>query len=483
MRALPHPSLRAMAAFWIAAAFLAGVAAAWLWFDSQGAWREHLLHADRDGQLLYAAIETGSTMPKDLQAYPLTKPDAELAEKAQFISLSDAPRPALLTHIPVTGLHPSGTNMPQLVIEAVSSDLSYPVGRLTTGPEMAAQEMLGQIVRLLSTYCGDPLVVLRSSGGTWYRLDGSALWSCQAVPRDRRIAAMALGGFALLALLASASRIAHRFSDFASQLHDRQLRGGPDAYEREGPAELAAIVEAVNLYLDRERQRLSKRLMVLSGVSHDLGSPATRLRLRAALIEDEVLRNRFAADIERMTEMIDGVLAYTRSELNVETPRKLSLTALVEALVDDYRDAGQPVELRPIEPVRTEGARSLFSSRVGHGELSERQILVTARPMALQRAISNLIDNALKYGRRAHVSLEADAQRAQIVVEDEGGETRPEVMAALTAPFERGPQEAQVSGHGLGLTIAATVAEAHGGSLSFAQGARGLRVTLTIARG
>ncbi|TNF16762.1 MAG: sensor histidine kinase, partial [Rhodobacteraceae bacterium] len=238
MRALPHPSLRAMAAFWIGAAFLAGVAAAWLWFGSQNAWREHLLRADRDGQLLFAAIETGAGMPKDLQAYPLTKPDADLAEKAQFISLPDAPRPALLTHIPVAGLHPSGTNMPQLVVEAISSDLSYPVGRLTTRPDMAAQEMLGQIVRLLSTYCGDPLVVLRSSGGTWYRLDGSALWSCQAAPPDRRIAAMALGGFALLALLVGASRIAHRFSDFASQLHDRQLRGGPDAYEREGPAEL-----------------------------------------------------------------------------------------------------------------------------------------------------------------------------------------------------------------------------------------------------
>ncbi|WP_339109127.1 ATP-binding protein [Thioclava sp. GXIMD4216] len=482
MTPLSHPSLKAMAVFWVLAAFAAGALATGLWISSQRAWQAHLDRAELTGELLFAATESGAPMPKALQAHPLSATEAAHAEAGQFLLLPEAPRPARITHIPVTGLHPSGTNAPQALVRVLSPSLTYPVARLNSGPDVTAQEMFGQITRLLSTYCGTPLVVMRNSQGQWFRLSGADLWSCHATPPDLRLQAVILGGFALLALLIASARVAQRFRDFGTRLGQRQMQGGPDIYEDEGPAELATIVAAVNQHLTTEKQRLAKRLMVLSGVSHDLGSPATRLRLRAALIEDDALREKLTADIERMSEMIDGVLAYTRSELDVEAPRQLSLGALVEALVDNYHDSGQPVEMQPVADIESTGGQSLFSSRTGHGHLGARQILVTARPMALQRAISNLVDNALKYGRRATLRLEASSREAMIVIEDEGGTAQPELIAALVAPFERGGQEAQVSGHGLGLTIAATVAESHNGHLRFAQGAQGLRVTLTIAR-
>ncbi|WP_406870023.1 ATP-binding protein [Thioclava sp. 'Guangxiensis'] len=483
MNVFRHPSLKAMSAFWIVAGFLAGALAAALWVQSQSAWRAHLAQADLTGQLLFAAIESGTDRPFGLDATSLPPDQALLAEAGQFLSLAGVPRPARITHIPVPGLHPTGTNAPQTVIEVLSPDLTYPVARLKSGPEVTAAQMFGQVTKLLATYCGAPLVIMRASDGQWYRLEGHEIWSCAATPRDNRLLALGLGGFALLALLITSGRVAQRFGDFGTQLGLRRIQGGPDSYENDGPAELAAIVTAVNQHLVTEKQRLAKRLMVLSGVSHDLGAPATRLRLRAALIEDAQLRDRLSADIERMSEMIDGVLAYTRSELDIEAPRQLSLSALVEALADNYRDSGQPVDLAPMAELESTGGQTLFSRRIGHFHLGDRPVLVTARPMALQRAISNLVENALKYGHRAHLRLEADSREARIVVEDEGGTARPELMAALTAPFERGGQDAQVSGHGLGLTIAATVAESHNGHLAFAQGPLGLRVTLTLARG
>ena len=273
------------------------------------------------------------------------------------------------------------------------------------------------------------------------------------------------------------------YDRFARALRGRRRLGGPESYTLDGPAELREIVSAVNSYLEDERDQLSKRAIVLSGVSHDLGTPATRLRLRAALIPDQDLRQKFEADIDRMTGMIESVLTYTRSELNVEEPRQISLTSLVEALVFDYQDVGKPVDLRPPEARTVEGGGSVFSTARRQSNLLElHKILVVARPLSLQRAVSNLIDNALKYGRRATLELSANAETALIVVEDEGSDMSVDDIAAVISPFTRGPNTARVSGLGLGLTIVATVAEQHGGRLWFETGSHGLRACLEIRR-
>ena len=184
-----------------------------------------------------------------------------------------------------------------------------------------------------------------------------------------------------------------------------------------------------------------------------------------------------------MTEMIESVLTYTRAELNEEAPRKLSLTSLVEALVADYQDLEQPVVLRALAPASLEGARSVFMSASGHGAVPEAQkILVNARPVSLKRAVSNLVENALKYGRRAHVELTATADHAIITVEDEGSGMTAEDVEAVVAPFKRGENTQAISGFGLGLTIVSTVAEQHGGALYFESGRYGLRACLKISR-
>lgn len=109
-------------------------------------------------------------------------------------------------------------------------------------------------------------------------------------------------------------------------------------------------------------------------------------------------------------------------------------------------------------------------------------MLAVARPLSLQRAVSNLIDNALKYGRRASVGLSATAEHAIIAIEDEGSGMSAAEISAVIAPFRRGDNTRAIDGFGLGLTIVATVAEQHGGRLYFEDGRRGLRACLEICR-
>ena len=284
-------------------------------------------------------------------------------------------------------------------------------------------------------------------------------------------------------MITLALNLSSDFTSFANQLRNRRRIGGPTRYEATGPLELREIVSAVNSYLEVERGQLASRAAVLSGVSHDLGTPATRLRLRAALIPDTELRQKFENDIDMMTGIIESVLTYTNAEMNSESPRKLSLTSLVDAIVADYQDMGRPVMLEQTKDVILEGGRSIFMSRQGQSVVSsERDIIVFARPVSLQRAITNLIENALKYGRRARILVEATAQTATIVIEDEGTETSARDIEALMAPFQRGENTATIDGHGLGLTIVATIANLHGGSLVFEDSSRGVSARLAIQR-
>lgn len=478
------PTLRTTGIFWVLAAFAAGLFGGVVWCLSQGSWQSYLDRAHAAGFGIYAAMEYGAAAPKGLLVEPLTGADAAAAERGDFTGLSDVPAPPLLTYVTISG-DPFGTVPASVMALAViSRDIRYPVAKLEGGEGLTPPEKLAAISELLARYCSDPLVVARNTAGHWFRLRGGPIWGCDAVPRDLRLVGGVAAGLVLAALLAGVAGTAQKFRAFAEALRSRRRLGGPDAYEPEGPAELRDMVGAVNDYLGQERERLYQRAAMLSGVSHDLGTPATRLKLRVALIADPELRGKLTHDIDRMIGMVESVLVYTRAEMNAERPRPLSLTALVEALVADHQDVGRPVEMRATPPGPVAGGSSLFMSRRGQGARpDERRMRVVARPLALQRAVDNLIENALRYGRRASVSLSAGADFATITVEDEGGPQDLAELERLIAPFQRGANAARTEGFGLGLTIVATVAGQHGGSLQFEQGERGLRARLTIRRG
>ncbi len=493
--------LKALARVWILAGFGLGVLTTAFWLHSTQVWQAHLLRNQMAGILLYHSLQGEGRLPAGLTGVVLPTASAPVRSRgvAQWIRQQVGVRgPGFITEVSIqtssfdtggrqraaVGLGAVGGTALRLVI--LSDSRRYAVADLETAALQTAAEKLGAVTRLLATYCSDAIIFARLGEGAWQQIDGTDLWGCAAAPRDLRLPAVLLAALGLAILLSQSAEVTARFGAFAELLRQRRSVGGPDSYSSQGPKELQDIVTAVNAHLAGAREQIAKRATVLSGVSHDLGTPATRLRLRAALIQDKELRHKLEADIDSMTGMIESVLTYTRSELSLEVPRQISLAALVEALVADYQDLGKPVHYLPWRPEGAQGAQSLFSARAGQvGQAVQpdtRRVLVTARPILLQRALTNLVDNALKYGRRAEVRLEATSQSAVITVQDEGSELTVAEIEAVLAPFQRGANSTSIDGFGLGLTIVATVAEQHGGSLRFERGSRGLRARLEIQR-
>ncbi|SDX29452.1 Signal transduction histidine kinase [Ruegeria halocynthiae] len=475
--------LRSYGWLWTLTAFAAGLISTGMWYASAQAWNRYLTNSFVAGFTVYEELRTGMAPPPGILITPIPAAAAALAETGEFQQMSGFSDRRFVTNLSILTDSSAPLSGRELTLAVLSDQLVYPVSDIVSGSDQTGPEKMGNLTRLLATYCSEPILIAQYGRGVWKQIDGTDIWGCKAAPVDLRLPAILLGVVALAALLTSVGNVSDNFTRFAQALGDRKRRGGPQSYDADGPEELRDIVAAVNDHLEAERAQLEKRAIVLSGVSHDLGTPATRVRLRAALIDDAELREKLEADVDQMTGMIESVLTYTRSELSVEEPRPISLTSLVEALVADYQDMDRPVLLKAVEPVAVKGAPSVFMSRRGHGSLPEtRRILVMGRPISLKRALTNLIDNALKYGRRAEVALETDAQTATIIVEDKGTDMSVEDIEALLAPFQRGSNTGSSDGFGLGLTIASTVAEQHGGTLSFEAGDQGLRARLQITR-
>ena len=147
--------------------------------------------------------------------------------------------------------------------------------------------------------------------------------------------------------------------------------------------------------------------------------------------------------------------------------------------------AGQPV--RYVEPDLPQiTARTiLFNSApkpLSDKVAKQHGIVIHVRPISLQRALTNLIDNALKYGRKADVFIQASSQAVQIHIRDYGDAITPEYLGSLTRPFDRGTNAENVDGYGIGLAIASTIAAQHGGNISFENWAQGICAVLTLPR-
>ncbi|MDO9526453.1 MAG: HAMP domain-containing sensor histidine kinase [Gemmobacter sp.] len=484
--ARPFGSLRARAIAWVLSAATVGALAAWVWMTSLADWQAHLTQAYQAGIAIHDTLDRGAPAPDGVRVVPLPPDDP-----ANRTGVPPRAGPGLLeTQIAFLGALPGAAGTPRggrLQVRVLSPDLRYPVAQVSPDGGSGPAAGMANLARLLASYCSDPVVFARTGTGPWFRIDAPDVWSCAAQPRDLRLPALIALAVALAVLLSRVVDTTTAFGAFATALRDRRGLGvaGPDSFLLQGPDELRETQAAVNTYLAEERDRLERRAMVLSGVSHDLGTPAARLRLRTALIGDADLRGRFDADIDRMTGMIESVLTYTQAEIGLEPPRELSLTALVEAVVADYQDMDQPVSFLPVTAPEVATSRSLFSPGKSGARLrvpETRRILVRARPLALQRAIGNLIDNALKYGRRATISLTADAERATISVLDAGTSLTEADLVRLTEPFTRGTNAGLAPGFGLGLTIVSTIASQHGGALEFERRPQGLCARLILSR-
>jgi len=249
------------------------------------------------------------------------------------------------------------------------------------------------------------------------------------------------------------------FADAADRL-GRDVKAPPLA--ETGPLEIRRATRAFNGMQARLRRLVENRTCMLAAISHDLRTPITQLRLRAEFIEDAEEQAKTLATLEEMEAMIASTLTFARDDALTEAPRMVDLAALVGSLCDDLVDAGKPVSFAAAE-----------------------RVAVTCRPAALKRAVANLIENAVKYGAAARVSIGTDAEVARIVIEDDGPGVPADELENVFAPFYRVEKSrgSGPGGVGLGLSIVRAVADAHGGHVRLEnRDGGGLRATLELPK-
>ena len=236
-----------------------------------------------------------------------------------------------------------------------------------------------------------------------------------------------------------------------------------------GTKEMRQAAQSFNQMQGRIRRLLENRTRMLAALSHDLRTPLTLLRLRTEALPEAEERDRMLATIGELDDMIGASLNFARDEALIEAVRRTDLSALLSSIVDDLADAGLPVTMRPAEPV-----------------------VLECQPGALRRAVTNLIDNAVKYGGVARVAIHPTASTVLIDIEDDGSGIPEADLQRVFEPFHRleESRSRETGGTGLGLSIALSIVQAHGGDIvltnlpSAAAGAGpvGLRARMTLPR-
>jgi len=233
----------------------------------------------------------------------------------------------------------------------------------------------------------------------------------------------------------------------------RRLAGASERFGRgekvdplptKGPAEVTAATQAFNLMQERLTQFIAERMRLLAAISHDLRTPLTTLRLKAELLSDEAARDDLVTTIEELSAIAEAALAFTRAEAASEPTVELNLGGPVGDVLGEFELAGADVAKDRMEVV-----------------------VAPCRPVSLKRAVRNLVENAVRYGGSARVSVYRDGTEAVIDIADSGPGIPDDRIEDAFKPFVRleESRSTDTGGIGLGLAIALGIVHAHGGTL------------------
>ncbi|WP_076858272.1 HAMP domain-containing histidine kinase [Bradyrhizobium mercantei] len=234
----------------------------------------------------------------------------------------------------------------------------------------------------------------------------------------------------------------------------------PQVLRRRGPREIAQVADALNDMRTRIAALLDDRTRMLAAISHDLRTPLTRLRLRSERVGDDTLRPAMLGDIAKMTRMINETLEYLREDARSEAVACIDLPSFLQTICSEFADTGHAV------------------SYAGPARLP-----YACRPRALSRAVTNIVENAVKHGSTITVALRPTASdHIEIEVADDGPGIAPALRDRVFEPFFKADSARQGSGgFGLGLSIALDIAKRHGGSIELKpRQPSGLRVSMLL---
>lgn len=305
-------------------------------------------------------------------------------------------------------------------------------------------------------------VAVPLAGSGWLNFV-TALPEAGAAPSRQLLISMALMAIIILAVSIWAVR---RVTAPLASLSAAAERLGSDlnapSMAETGTIEMQRAAHAFNTMQIRLRGLIENRTRMLAAISHDLRTPLTLLRLRTENVADTSERDKMLATIDEINAMVATTLQFARDAAMTESLKRTDIAALIQSIVDDMADAGLPVTFTPAEPV-----------------------ILDCRPDALRRALRNLIDNAVKYGERARVAVQTTEKEVAVIIDDDGPGLPRQEIARVFEPFYRVEESRnrETGGVGLGLAIAQSIVQAHGGSLTLVNRPEGgLQAALKLPR-
>lgn len=285
--------------------------------------------------------------------------------------------------------------------------------------------------------------------------DGEWITARVLVPPGERGAVVTLIGQTLLiylVLVTAIGLILRRITRPLAALTGRlerfaETRSVEGQLDPEGPDDVRRLIVAHNAMEARIAALLDEKDVMLGAIGHDLKTPLAALRVRIESVEDDTERTRMAATIEDIVRSLDDILSLARVGRPSDPREQTELSALVASVVEEFEDMGEDIELGATE-----------------------RIALPLRSTWANRALRNLIGNALRYGVRARVSVSREPGWAVVRIEDDGPGIPDREIEQMMEPFTRGDpsRNSGTGGAGLGLTLARAIADQHGGSLDLA---------------
>jgi signal transduction histidine kinase len=279
---------------------------------------------------------------------------------------------------------------------------------------------------------------------------------CADLAQDRRAPPFWNNGWMMTLLFAvisvtlfglwAAHALTAPLSSFARAAEDFSLNGAAAPLAERGPEEIRFVARALNRMRERITGLIDDRTRMLAAISHDLRTPITRMRLRAEFIEDEAQRSRMLADLDQMRSMLESVLSFLRNDRKLEAMTLIDVASSLQLIADQFADMEYKV-----------------------GYVGPDHAMAKVRPDDLHRCVTNLVENAVKFGAEATIRLSMSAETATIDVEDDGPGISDAQKSRMLEPFVRGDSARNMdraTGFGLGLSIARAIVLAHRGELS-----------------
>jgi signal transduction histidine kinase len=366
---------------------------------------------------------------------------AQLAAAAHLLGATPAPeRPRLLADITRA--------FPQLSLQQLPAG-PVPAAGEGEGGLRGLHRRLGQNYRMFAL---PPDGDIRRIG---IALPDGAMIAANVMPDQRR--PPFLGGpwmmtllFAVISVtllgLWAARALTAPLSSFAKAAESFSLNGAAAPLPERGPEEIRSVAKALNRMRERITGLIDDRTKMLAAISHDLRTPITRMRLRSEFIEDETHRARMLDDLDQMRSMLESVLSFLRNDRRLESMTLVDIASTLQLITDQFGDMGRKVAYD-----------------------GPAHAMATVRPDDLHRSVTNLVENAVRFGAEATIRLRVTADQLTIDVEDDGPGISDAQKKNVLEPFVRGDDARnmdEAAGFGLGLSIANAIVLAHGGVLS-----------------